>query len=925
MKDLLEEIRNLLNGSELCEDKIQLINEKVDFLEEEVKAHSHTKTLVEFSRELTKSKSLEDIMSFAVSKMSEFLSIDESLLFFSTCMEDETLERKSFVGSKKIEKTLLKIFQEENIPDRIPISPAQKSAVLSNTLYKLPSMRTIMMDNISQDTAIEWEEKLGVSHFYGYGFSNGEHLLATFGIISKVEIKPSIFQLFETLLNLLNTIIVQKAESEQTITLYNHMTRILDISHYAFGIFSKNGNLLKGNETFTRLFSVFPAHALNLHHKVFYNEIGLSQSNIDDIKKGYAINIDPENFSSLFEDQISGFTGGNITPVITHNNEVEYYLLFMISKAEDFRLLKSMQLQEEKYQRIFHYIQDVYFEINFEGKILEMSPSIEKYLSKPREFFIGKNILQFYKDPEDRKDYLAELSKHGKVENYRIDFRNMEGEVVHCITNASIVDPGTENERIVGSLTDFSEQYKIHQQIVESESKLRSLFDHSPLGILICDTHGKIIDINQRLLAILGSPSKDKTRKINIFELQNLKESGIADEIRSCLNTGDNTVFETKYNSFWGKEAYAKIFINPIIVEDETSFVILMAEDITEIKAIDIKLQETRERLKDIYEKTNDLIYTMDFDGNFTSVNPIGEKWLGYKYDELQNHNMRQFISLDSAKRAAENIQKKLRGSSDHTSYEIEAFTRGGQKMILEVNSFLRYKDNKPIEVFGIARDITERKKHEEFIQTSLLEKEALNKEMHHRVKNNLQMIISLMKMHQKKRGNDQINHILNDISQKILAISAVHEDFYFSNSYKEIPFKSYFETLLINALENTDKGKDVTSKLDIGDINADIDTAIPIGLIVSELIHNSLYHAFSEDMEKMEIRISMSSIGKHIKLIYSDNGSGFDSTILEKEDQNSGIQLIKMLAENQLDGTFNIESGNQGTKVQIEFTGRKV
>jgi len=179
--------------------------------------------------------------------------------------------------------------------------------------------------------------------------------------------------------------------------------------------------------------------------------------------------------------------------------------------------------------------------------------------------------------------------------------------------------------------------------------------------------------------------------------------------------------------------------------------------------------------------------------------------------------------------------------------------------------------------------------------------------------------------MHMEKRSNDQLNHILNDLSQKILAISAVHEDFYFSNNYKDIPLKRYLDTILINALENSDIGNQISTKIDIGDINADIDTAIPLGLIVSELIHNSIYHAFTESDKKMEIRISMSSIGNLITLLYNDNGIGFNTEILNQNKPSSGLQLIKMLAENQLDGSFKVNSGSNGTEVQIEFQVREM
>ena len=136
--------------------------------------------------------------------------------------------------------------------------------------------------------------------------------------------------------------------------------------------------------------------------------------------------------------------------------------------------------------------------------------------------------------------------------------------------------------------------------------------------------------------------------------------------------------------------------------------------DITQLQKALKDLNTSENRFKDIYENINDIIYTMDFNGNFTSVNPMAEKILGHKFDEITKINMSSYISPETAKVAFDNIAKKLRGEATNTLYEVDFVNKDGSCTSLEINSMISYRDEKPFEIFGIARNITERKKTED-------------------------------------------------------------------------------------------------------------------------------------------------------------------------------------------------------------------
>jgi two-component sensor histidine kinase/predicted hydrocarbon binding protein len=220
----------------------------------------------------------------------------------------------------------------------------------------------------------------------------------------------------------------------------------------------------------------------------------------------------------------------------------------------------------------------------------------------------------------------------------------------------------------------------------------------------------------------------------------------------------------------------------------------------------------------------------------------------------------------------------------------------------------LKYK---PVKKYDIPL-FFERKKSEEKIKATLREKETLLKEIHHRVKNNLQIISSLLKLHSDQVNDVNFSKLVEDSQNRIISMALIHEMLYANSDLSRINLAQYTKSLF-EKLQSTYNRKSVRLKLKIPqDFNYEIDNMIPMGLLMNEVFSNSFKHAFKE--QKGEISITVTKDMLRI----SDNGKGIPEKFLKKNTSSFGMQLIDLLAE-QLGASVTIKTDN-GTSIELKF-----
>jgi two-component sensor histidine kinase len=218
-----------------------------------------------------------------------------------------------------------------------------------------------------------------------------------------------------------------------------------------------------------------------------------------------------------------------------------------------------------------------------------------------------------------------------------------------------------------------------------------------------------------------------------------------------------------------------------------------------------------------------------------------------------------------------------------------------------------------------IAIDVTERKNTEDQIKASLREKETLLKEIHHRVKNNMTVISSLLNLQMTRLSDKEAKEALQDSQNRVQTMSMIHETLYRSDNLSAIDMKTYLSELGRIIFQSYNLSGKVTLKIEAEGILIGVKQASPVGLIVNELITNSLKYAFLDGREG-EILLELKSNNENgVELTVSDNGVGIPEGFDLKTADSLGLKLVKMLVENQLDGSVDMESNN-GTKFTIKF-----
>lgn len=255
---------------------------------------------------------------------------------------------------------------------------------------------------------------------------------------------------------------------------------------------------------------------------------------------------------------------------------------------------------------------------------------------------------------------------------------------------------------------EIAERKHVEEKLRRNESRHRMLLENAPLGIIWCDSQGRVIQVNSNLLAILGSSSAQEIRVINMLTHPPLVEAGISDEIRRCMESGPR-VFECPYTSQWGKSVWLRLQMVPTRDNlGRIDGVQAIMDDVTDRKRAQIQLSESEERFRALFETAQDLIFLKNRDLVFTHVNAAFLKSLALEESQVIGKTAAQIFSQQEANYVTDLEGRVLAGQVVEASYNLT--THGFPRTFQCVRVPMRNAAGETIGICGIARDVTERK-----------------------------------------------------------------------------------------------------------------------------------------------------------------------------------------------------------------------
>lgn len=332
---------------------------------------------------------------------------------------------------------------------------------------------------------------------------------------------------------------------------------------------------------------------------------------------------------------------------------------------------------------------------------------------------------------------------------------------------------------------------------------------------------------------------------------------------------------------------------------------------------LQIRLAEL-ERFRSLLDETNDYIFLLKIpSGRFSDVNKSASEQFGLDSQKIQGMSIHDLVDVDELEKFTKIFNELSDTSQDRKTFYSMFVGLDGKKIPVEISaSTVNFSDE--LYIVMVIRDITERREAENKIKKSLEEKKVLLREIHHRVKNNMQIISSLLNLQSSYTNDANVVDILMESQNRVKSMAMIHEKLYQSPELARIDFGDYISKLSTFLRQSyVYLNNSVTIETEVENIHLNIDTAVPCGLIINELVTNSIKHGFPDDKPGL-IRIKLSeSSGKYV-LSVKDDGVGFPETIDFRNTDTLGLQLINNLVL-QLDGTIDLIQ-DHGTEFKINF-----
>ena len=465
---------------------------------------------------------------------------------------------------------------------------------------------------------------------------------------------------------------------------------------------------------------------------------------------------------------------------------------------------------------------------------------------------------------------------------------------------------------------DISERKRVQEALRESEERYKGMFNYTKNGVAIYKAinEGKdfiFVDLNRSGEKIDNIRRDELIGKRVTEKFAGVRDFGLFEVFQRVWATGKPEHHSTAVYKDERITGWRNNFVYKLPSEE----IVAVYSDETERKRAEEALRASQEYTKNVIDSSMDIIITANKDRNIVELNKAAEETFGYSREEVIG-KLTDILYADPQEGIA--IHKKI-VEQGHCVQEVINRRKSGEVFPSFLSaSLLRDAHGEVVGVMGVSRDITKSKLAEEQIKASLKEKDVLLKEIHHRVKNNLQVISSLLDMRIMRTDNQQTIDLFEDIRSKIHTMALIHAQLYQSERFDRINMETHVQEL-VNYLSSiyTKRGISIIPIIEASDVYLSATQAIPCALVLNELLSNAFKHAFKEG-QKGTIEISLKKTDHNkVLLQVKDNGIGIPDEIDIFKTDSLGFKLMRNTVQDQLMGKIHIEKG-VGTTIVVEF-----
>ena len=524
---------------------------------------------------------------------------------------------------------------------------------------------------------------------------------------------------------------------------------------------------------------------------------------------------------------------------------------------------------------------------------------------------------------DDRVRVADMIKRHlsGETEQFSEEMRmqHSSGSWLWVLSRGRVVerDSAGRSSRMIGTDEDITSRKTGEAALNVSEEKYRALFESSMDGIVLIRGR-EFVSANKAAMDTFGYDTLEEMKAQVTLESVAPEHRDRVRAMKQDFVDGKPVSGSLEITVLHRNGSLCDLAVGCTVVTlDDERYLLATFRDITERRKFETELRSARDFARNIIMSSLDMIITTDSSRRIVEFNRAAREVFGYTPDEVTG----KLVDMLFAKpEDAGSLYETVLLTGRYTG-EITSVRKSGDTFpSLLSASLMKDHNGKIIGVVGNLRDITMHKKQQEDLNNALHTKEMLIREVHHRVKNNLQIISSLLMLQSDLIENERYRDIFQESIDRIRTMSVIHEMLYKSDDLGQIDSQEYLGTICENIRKSyVDESSRITLNVDFEEMNCDVERAIICGLILNELISNALKHAFPDDRSgTIDVSFKRFDDGM-LELLVRDDGVGISGEIDFEHADTMGLLITYNMVTRQLHGTLTVDREN-GTGIRITF-----